>query len=529
VRWCGGTLKGLKSKLGYLQRLGITAIWISPILKQVAFQPTYHGYGTQNYLDVDPQFGTRDELVSVVKQAHELGIYVILDIILNHSGNVWSYDSGYKGPPWTGGRFAVRGFNDQSGNPSLPFRKPIDVQEAWPHGGVWPVEFQDPDIFTQRGHIRNWDYHPEYLEGDFEDLKDVSLGRGPADHYVPSRGLELLGEVYKFWIAFADLDGFRIDTVKHMDLGASRWFASVVHEFAQTIGKENFYCIGEITGDRRNAFETLEQTGINAALGIADIPDKLEYLVKGYRSANEYFSLFRNSLQIDKGSHVWFRDKVVTVLDDHDQVRKGSNKARFCAFGSATSSMVASAVGLQAASIGIPMIYYGTEQMFDGEGGDDRYIRECMFGGPFGAFRSKGRHFFDENAPAYTSIRDILAVRKQHKVLRRGRQYLRPISRDGQDFYIPEVLGNEMRSVVAWSRILSDDEMLLALNTSSSLERVFAIVDARINANVSRFRCLYSTDPNQLGSHASLTSPASGARIAEIRVPPNGFTIWARS
>lgn len=526
-RFCGGTLKGLESKLGYLQRLGVTAVWVSPILKQVAFQPTYHGYGIQNYLDVDPKFGTREDLVQLVKTAHNLGIYVILDIILNHSGNVLSYQTGYKGPPWNGGRFAVSGFNDASGNPTLPFTKPISVSSAWPDGGIWPLEFQDPEAFTRKGHINNWDFSPEFLEGDFEDLKDITLGSGSANHYIPSEALRALGEVYKFWIAFADLDGFRIDTVKHMDLGASRWFASVVHEFTQGLGKENFYCIGEITGGRQRAFETLEQTGIDAALGIDDIPDKVEYLVKGYRSPSQYFDLFRNSLLIDKDSHTWFRNKVVTVLDDHDQVRKGGSKARFCANGSATASMVASAFGLQAMSLGIPMLYYGTEQMFDGEGGNDRYIRECMFGGPFGAFRSKSRHFFDEGNPAYTAIRDLLRVRSEHLVLRRGRQYLRDISFDGVTFFVPQVVGSEMRSVVAWSRILSDTEMLVAFNTSAQLLRVHALVDAGINANIPRFRCVYSTDSDQIDAVAPLSSTAWGARSAEIRVPANGFTIWA--
>ena len=55
--WQGGTLKGLKSKLGYLRRLGITALWVSPVFRQVAFEPSYHGYGIQNFLDVDPHFG----------------------------------------------------------------------------------------------------------------------------------------------------------------------------------------------------------------------------------------------------------------------------------------------------------------------------------------------------------------------------------------------------------------------------------------------------------------------------------------
>ncbi|CAG0962317.1 partial Alpha-amylase, partial [Geobacteraceae bacterium] len=92
TRWCGGTLKGLTSKMGYLRRLGVTAVWVSPLFKQCSFVSTYHGYGIQNFLDVDPHFGTADDLRELVRVAHANGIYVILDIILNHAGNVFAYD-----------------------------------------------------------------------------------------------------------------------------------------------------------------------------------------------------------------------------------------------------------------------------------------------------------------------------------------------------------------------------------------------------------------------------------------------------
>jgi len=77
--WQGGTLKGLKSKLGYLRRLGVTGIWISPVFKQAPFEATYHGYGIQNFLDVDPHFGTREDLRDLVDAAHQQDIYCILD------------------------------------------------------------------------------------------------------------------------------------------------------------------------------------------------------------------------------------------------------------------------------------------------------------------------------------------------------------------------------------------------------------------------------------------------------------------
>src|SRR6188768_4213995 len=89
--WQGGTIKGLTGKLGYLRRLGVTALWVSPPFRQVTFEPTYHGYGIQNFLDVDPHFGTREEFRDFVRAAHEQGIYVILDIIAHHTGNVFTY------------------------------------------------------------------------------------------------------------------------------------------------------------------------------------------------------------------------------------------------------------------------------------------------------------------------------------------------------------------------------------------------------------------------------------------------------
>jgi glycosidase len=535
ARWVGGTLKGLTSKIGYLQRLGATAIWLSPIFKQVAFHDTYHGYGIHNFLEVDPHFGTRADLVQMVETAHRAGIYVILDIILNHAGDVFSYApdryptaDGTMDPRWDGRSYAVRGFHDAQGTPSLPFA-PVDLQQqpsAWPDGAIWPVEFQDPAIFTQQGHISNWDYDPEFLKGDFFDLKDLHLGHGTVDTYHPSRTLLALCQVYKFWIALADIDGFRVDTVKHMDLGATRFFTSVIHEFAASLGKENFYLIGEITGGRERAVNTLEQTGLDAALGIDDIPDKLEYLVKGYRNPSDYFSLFRNSLLVQKESHVWFKNKIVTLFDDHDQVRKGAHKARFCA-DEVGKKLLLNVLALNATTLGIPCIYYGSEQGFDGAGGNDRYIRESMFGGMFGAFRSCDRHCFDEDTPLYRELAKILALRQEKLALRRGRQYLREISGDGQHFGLPHMIGHEIRSVVPWSRIFSDQELLVAMNTDPDQPRTaWVIVDHDLHRTGDHVQCLYTTDPGQEGQDLIITDVLPNVKAVLLTVPAAGFVIY---
>jgi glycosidase len=539
AHWVGGSLKGLASKIGYLKRLGVTAIWISPVFRQVPYQDTYHGYGIQNYLDVDPHFGTRQDLKALVQTAHRNGIYVILDIIMNHSGNVFSYDAdrywtqdsagnGYFDPRWDGNPYRVAGFHDQAGQPSLPFG-PVDLHNdphAWPDGALWPQEFQHADIFTRKGRINNWDYDPEYLEGDFFDLKDIALGNGDIDHYVPSAAFWALCQVYKFWIAYADIDGFRLDTVKHMDPGAARFFSSVIHEFTARIGKENFYLIGEITGGRQNAFNLLETTGLDAALGIDDIPDRLEYMVKGYRDPGEYFDLFRNSLLVQKDSHIWFRNKVVTLFDDHDQVRKGGNKARFCAGEAANRKLLLNVMALNTTTLGIPCIYYGSEQGFDGEGDNDRYIREAMFGGAFGAFRSRQRHFFNEAEPVYQELAKILSLRKQKIALRRGRQYLRAISGDGRDFSYPHILGDRMRSVVPWTRSFDDQNLLLAINTDPDQPgTVWVDLDAGMLPASRHFTCLYSSDAAQIGQ--VLTVQTVGDRQAvQLTVPAAGFVIY---
>jgi glycosidase len=533
TRFVGGTLSGLESKLGYLQRLGVTAVWISPIFKQVAADNSYHGYGIQDFLDVDPHFGTREDLRRLVATAHGMGIRVILDVILNHSGDVFRYEDG--DPVWTGQTFAVRGFRDAQGVPGLPFG-PVDLAAhpaAFPDGAIWPSEFHREGVFTREGRIRNFDFFPEFADGDFFALKDLHHGERRViggvdriDDYAVSPTLRHLCQVYKFWIAFADIDGFRLDTVKHMDPGAARFFASVMHEFAQTLGKDDFYVIGEITGGREFAVDRLEVTGLDAALGISDERVKMTGLAKGDLDPAEYFDLFRNSLQVGKDSHVWFRDKIVTSVDDHDHVDQGDRKHRFCAGGFAKLALPA--LALNATTLGIPCIYYGTEQCLDGEGGGDgadRYIREAMFGGEFGAFRSRNRHVFDEDQSVYRELAKVHAVRRQHLPLRRGRQYLRQISGNGVDWGFPHRLGSRLRSIVAWSRIFDDVEMLCAINTDpDKATTAFVTIDNDLHAARDRLTCLYSTDATDIGRR--LDVQAKNGKAISLTVPPAGFVVY---
>jgi hypothetical protein len=173
-------------------------------------------------------------------------------------------------------------------------------------------------------------------------------------------------------------------------------------------------------------------------------------------------------------------------------------------------------------------VYYGSEQRFDGSGGDDfadRYIREAMFGGGFGAFRSRGRHFFDETSAIYQELSRVLAVRKAEPALRRGRQFLRQISGDGQTFGLPTALSaDRIRSLVAWSRILFERELLCAINTDPHQQQTaWVTIDSSLHSPGDQLSCLYHTQP---GPQPGRLVEARNGLAVRLTVPAGGFVIY---
>jgi glycosidase len=539
--WQGGTLKGLRSKLGYLRRLGVTAIWISPVFKQAPFEPTYHGYGIQNFLDVDPHFGTREDLRDLVDAAHQQGIYCILDIILNHAANVFGYrDARYRvsvgehqwlpDARWDGQPYQVEGFRDRDGKPALGFDPPDPpaLDAAWPDGAIWPRELQAPDNFVCKGRIGNFDFDPEFREGDFYDFKKLNLGVDWGARYpTPSHTLRRLIHCYEYWIAYADIDGFRIDAVKHMGQEATRIFCAAIHEFTQSLGKARFFLAGEVTGGRGHAWSMVDTTGLDAALGIEDIPGRLASMVKGLAEPNEYFSLFRNSALDDHGDFAWFGQHVVTMFDDHDQIHKGSEKRRFC--GSVEyRRLVFNALGVNLTTAGIPCIYYGTEQGFDSGGqpsGSDKVLRENMFGGRFGGKCTRGVHFFDEGAPLFKAISTLCELRRNWIALRRGRQYVHEISGDGVHFGPPIKFGDRLHTLVSWSRVVADHEMLVVFNTDEGdPHELYTTLNPNLRTEGDTLRLLFSYTPE------SGVEPVGSPRYAlpELTVERRSDVLCAR-
>jgi glycosidase len=433
-RWQGGTIRGIRSKLDYVKDLGVTALWIGPVFKQRGHLNTYHGYGIQDFLDVDPRFGTRRDLVDLVTAAHAKELRIILDVIFNHSGSNFDYQiSGRRErrprfQPWPGFYPSIRwrGANDE-----------LLTAINGPEDGVWPTEFQVSECYTRAGDGSLGegsldDPHAEHKRSDFLELRDFNFDP-PGDAVSDPGTLNLLAQCYKYWIALTDSDGFRIDTLKHVSLEQGRNFCGAIKEFAARLGKLDFFLVGEVAGGDFNQDRYLDVLGsnLNAALDIGEMRLSLAGVAKGLVHPSAYFNGFDPGNAV-MGSHRNIGKHHVSILDDHDHVF--GEKIRFSSEASSDHQIVAG-VALQLFTLGIPCVYYGSEQALAGPEaserqflpdwkGSDRYLRETMFGPAhprrdgraglaappegldpdepgFGPFGTAGRHCFDPQFPTY--------------------------------------------------------------------------------------------------------------------------------
>jgi glycosidase len=509
-RWQGGTLNGVRSKLGYLSELGVSTLWLSPVFRQRDHLDTYHGYAVQDFLEVDPHFGTRADLVALVEEAHDWGMRVILNIVFNHSGPNWIYAGHQWMPPYRPfpGYYEFGHWLDREGNPIEKITRLTD--------GVFPEEFQNPFYYTRAGAGELGSGNPddpqaELRRSDFYANRDFDLGAPGV--------LRDLAKCYKYWIALTDCDGFCIDALRHVPYWHARNFGGTIKEYAANLGKENFFLVGEIAGGDliQDRYLDAISRNIDAALDIGEMRPKLIGLAKGLAHPKEYFGGFEAG-DPSMGSHRNLGNEHVSILDDHDQI--SGDKLRFSS-DAVSDHQVVAGVAIQLFTLGIPCIYYGTEQAFAGpepscraflpswNGGDnaDRYLREAMFGPEharragiesmetdpelpgFGPFGTAGFHCFDKSHPAFRRISRLTALRQSLPVLRRGRQYLRPIALPGLPY---DVYGEG--ELLAWSRILDDEEALCIVNVNGLEPRGARIlVDGELSGKSGAMKVMVNT------------------------------------
>lgn len=518
-RWQGGTIRGIRSKLQYLKDLHVTAIWVGPVFRQRKELNTFHGYSIQNFLDVDPHFGTAQDLVDLVNAAHDMELRIILDIIFHHSGNNWVYDGPVDLPPYNPypNQYKFGNWRNSRGVPDIPSAGPTE------NDAVWPLEIQDPNCYMRAGVTGEMNNGPN----DNPDDGTLSYRRSdfPPDGlrcFNPFSGNTLsdLALCYKYWIALTDCDGFRIDTVKHMTVNVARAFCGSIKEFADALGKHDFFLVSEIGGGdvvEREYLDQIDAHKMNAALDLGDARRILRLIGKGLEKPVDYFKRYLDDP--DVGESRLIGSRLVSVLDDHDNLNVERIRMSWQA---SSEHQTVAGVALQLFTLTIPCIYYGTEQAFsyyapernqvgfligEGWGTSDHFLREAMFGPEhpqipgidglgndpsspgFGPFGTAGRHCFDPSNAAYVRIRHLLEVRNRFQTLRRGRQYQRPLEQFGWNN-----LDYPAGELIAWSRILDDHEVLCIVNSNGGATKSGAVlVDANLNAQGSGMQVVANT------------------------------------
>ncbi|WP_411376539.1 alpha-amylase family glycosyl hydrolase [Arthrobacter sp. MPF02] len=432
----GGDLAGLLDKLDYIQGLGTTSIWLTPSFKNKAVQPEdksagYHGYWITDFTQIDPHLGSNDELKALIDAAHARGMKVYFDIITNHTADVIGYQDGArkgyesKDPvPYrdaAGNEFDDR---DYAGTGSFPA---LDAATSFPYVPVLdesekdlkvPAWLNDPTLYHNRGDTTFAGEDAYY--GDFFGLDDLFT-----EHPTVVDGMK---EIYKTWIGDFGVDGFRIDTMKHVNNEFWQEFGPDVLDYAKEQGKDEFFMFGEVF-DTTKSF-TSQFTTRNQMQAVLDFPFQdaaRSFASKGQdtRALETFFA--GDDWYTDADSNVY---QLPTFLGNHDMGRIGSFIAADNP-GSSDAEQVARdrlAHELMYFSRGNPVVYYGDEQGFTGPGGDQD-ARQTLFASQvpeyldddlLGTDATHATDNFDTSHPLYARISELAKITKEHPALRNG-------------------------------------------------------------------------------------------------------------
>ncbi|MCP8999581.1 alpha-amylase family glycosyl hydrolase [Pseudarthrobacter sp. RMG13] len=466
----GGDLAGLLDKIDYIQGLGTTSIWLTPSFKNKAVQPEdnsagYHGYWITDFTQIDPHLGTNDELKALIDEAHSRGMKVYFDIITNHTADVIGYEEGARktyvskdAEPYK--TAAGEAFDDRDFAASKDFPE-LDATTSFPYVPVLdkaeenlkvPAWLNDSTLYHNRGDTTFVGENSYY--GDFFGLDDLFT-----ENPKVVDGME---EIYKSWIGDFGVDGFRIDTMKHVNNEFWQEFGPEMLSYAKAQGKDEFFMFGEVF-DTTKSF-TSQFTTRNQMQAVLDFP--FQDAARNFASKSQD----TRSLETFFAGDDWYTDadsnvyQLPTFLGNHDMGRIGSFIAADNP-GSADTEQVARdqlAHELMYFSRGNPVIYYGDEQGFTGPGGDQD-ARQTLFASQvpeyldddlLGTDATHAADNFNAGHPLYAKIGQLAALTKEHPALRDGAHQHRYAS-EGPGIY-------------AFSRTGSEDqrEYVVALNNS---------------------------------------------------------------
>ncbi|MFI6960998.1 pullulanase-type alpha-1,6-glucosidase [Streptomyces sp. NPDC050255] len=425
----GGDLKGMTSRLDYIKGLGTTAIWLAPIFKNRPVQGTgkdasagYHGYWITDFTQVDPHFGTNADLTKLIEQAHRKGMKVFFDVITNHTADTVDYAEktyGYKPK----GAYPYldrngRPFDDAAGMArtdadSFPY-KPVTT------GGKTPSWLNDPTMYHNRGDSTYAGESTTY--GDFSGLDDLWTERPEV-----VSGME---RIYEKWVRDFDIDGFRIDTVKHVDMDFWTQWATALDTYAAKHGRKDFFMFGEVySADTAITSPYVTQGRLDATLDFPFQEAARQYASQG-APASKLAAVFGDDYRYttDKANAY----EQVKFLGNHDMGRIGTflKQDNPKADDAELVKRAELANELMFLSRGNPVVYYGDEQGFTGAGGD-KDARQPLFASKtadyldddeLGTDRTHASDAYDTSHPLYRSIAALSQLTAKNPALRDGVQ-----------------------------------------------------------------------------------------------------------
>jgi glycosidase len=467
----GGDLKGVTRRLDYIQGLGATAVWLAPIFKNKAVQGSpghesaaHHGYWITDFTDVDPHLGTKADFKALVDAAHARGMKVYMDIVVNHTADVIQYRE------CPDGRCVYRGVAD------YPYTRQGGVGGAPINAGFGGKDFSKltrpdwaytPYVPAGQEHAKkpDWLNDPIYyhnrgdstfegessLLGDFATLDDV-FTENP-------RVVAGFIEVYGKWIDDFGVDGFRIDTARHVNPEFWQAFVPAMLARAKAKGIPNFHIFGEVfDADPAILASHTKVDKLPAVLDFA-FQSAATDVVLG-RAGTERLARVFAADPVYEGGEATAR-QLPTFLGNHDMGRIGwfVQKALPGISDDELLARISLANALMLTARGVPTIYYGDEQGFTGDG-DYADAREDMFpsrvasynDNPLVGSAAKGpRSAFGTDAVLYGRIAGLAKLRQATPALRDGRQVIR--------------VASDKPGLLAFSRLLGDTEVLAVFNT----------------------------------------------------------------
>ena len=526
----GGDLAGLTRRLDYIQGLGVTAIWFAPIFQNKPVQGPpgsesagYHGYWVTDFTRPDSHFGTREEFVAFVQAAHARGMKVYMDIITNHTADVIGFAEGEE----TGYVYRSQGDFPYStrGGPDGPrinegFAGPEDSSEenfakltdpTWAYTPVIPERerdvkvpawLNDPIYYHNRGDT-TFTGESSRL-GDFVGLDDLFT-----EHPRVRAGMI---EIFCDWVKTTKVDGFRIDTARHVDPGFWHQFVPALQDCANSVGIPNFHMFGEVYAETPEAGYTAEYTRrdrLPAVLDFAFSAAMREVLGRGKGTA-VLNRLFDGDWLYEGGPQAALN--MPTFLGNHDLGRFSTllKQDRPDIGQDELLARVKLAHVMMLSLRGSPTIYYGAEQGFVGDG-NDQMAREPLFPSRtdeyndndlIGTDATTADANFDTGHPLYRLIANFARLRLAHPALQRGMQTVRHYE--------------EEPGIFAVSRFDPSDgtEYLAVFNTANEARRVNVALDYKAR----ELETLAGTCPGNVTApgSAAFAMPALGWAICRV-------------